>query len=146
MILIEPIREGDLKELAELYNDLFWEATDFNKMIKTFEWIQSNPNYIVLGAKQDGRLVGTLMGIVSPVMMGQCKPFMFIESVIVSKNYRKMGIGRLLMHEIEQIAKERECFLIQFVSSAHRKEAHQFYEALGYNVNKVQGFRKILEG
>lgn len=144
MILIERIREGDLQELAELYNDLFQEATDCDKMVKTFEWIQSNPNYIVLGSKQDGKLVGTLMGIVCPVMMGQCKPFMFVESVIVSKNCRNMGIGRLLMHEIEHIARERECFLIQLVSSGHRKEAHQFYEALGYNVDKVRGFRKIL--
>ena len=144
MISIELIRKDDLEELAILYNDLFWEITNFEKMVILFEWIQSNPNYIVLGAKLDGQLVGTLMGIVCPVMMGQCKPFMFIESVIVSKDYRKMGIGRSLMDEIERIAKKKECFLIQFVSSANRKEAHQFYEVFGYNENNVQGFRKIL--
>jgi GNAT superfamily N-acetyltransferase len=144
MIKIEAIKKSDLNQLANLYDDLFWEKTNLISMHETFEWIQSNPNYIVLGAKMDDNLVASLTGILCPVMMGQCRPFMFIESVIVSHNYRKLGIGRRLMEEIERIAREKNCYLIQFVSSDHRKEAHQFYEAIGYNVDKVRGFRKIL--
>lgn len=144
MIKIESIKKCDLSQLANLYDELFWEKTDLTSMQGTFEWIRTNPNYIVIGAKMDGKLVGSLTGIVCPVMMGQCKPFMFVESVIVSQNYRKLGIGRRLMEEIELIARERNCYLIQFVSSAHRKEAHRFYEELGYDIDKVRGFRKIL--
>ena len=31
-----------------------------------------------------------------------------------------------------------------FISDAHRKEAHQFYESLGYKLDEVQGFKKYL--
>jgi len=78
-------------------------------------------------------------------MLGDCKPFMFIESVIVSTKYRGKGIGRKLIEEIELQAKRRDCYLIQFVSSGYRKEAHKFYEAVGYKLGFVEGFRKILK-
>jgi len=143
MIRIEPITKSELTDLAELYNDLFLEKTNLQKMQETFDLIQSNTNHTVLGAKINGLLVGSLIGYICPVMLGQCKPFMFIESVIVSNDYRKHGIGKMLMSEIERIARKHNCFLIQLVSSSHRTEAHQFYETLGYDAG-VKGFRKIL--
>ena len=89
MIIIQPINKSELTELAQLYDDLFFEKTNLLKMQETFEEIQLNSSCTVLGAKIDGHLVGTLIGYICPVMMGQCKPFMFVESVVVSKDYKK---------------------------------------------------------
>lgn len=46
------------------------------------------------------------------------------------------------MAEIERIAKERNCGYMILVSGDQRKEAHRFYEKLGFGDEKVQGYRK----
>ena len=65
-----------------------------------------------------------------------------IHLLAVDKKFRNRGVGKQLMKKIEEIAKKMGCKNIQFVSSAHRKGAHKFYESLGYKLDEVQGFRK----
>ncbi|MDQ0088526.1 ribosomal protein S18 acetylase RimI-like enzyme [Paenibacillus anaericanus] len=84
------------------------------------------------------------MGIICHDFVGECKPFMVIENVIVSNRARRQGIGKKLMLEIERIAKERDCYYIILVSGEQRKEAHVFYEKLGFKDEKVEGYRKHL--
>jgi len=74
----------------------------------------------------------------------ECKPFMVIENVIVKSAWRGRGIGVRLMEAIEETGRQRECYFTMFVSGGHRKEAHQFYEAIGYDLDFVQGFKKYL--
>ena len=50
----------------------------------------------------------------------------------------------MLMEEIENIGRIRDCFYTMFVSGSRRKEAHLFYEAVGYDLDLVQGFKKYL--
>ncbi|MNO01656.1 putative acetyltransferase [compost metagenome] len=69
---------------------------------------------------------------------------MVIENVVVSNRIRRQGIGKKLMTMIEKIAQERNCYYIIFVSGGQRKEAHTFYEKLGFRDEQVEGFRKHL--
>jgi len=64
--------------------------------------------------------------------------------VIVENAWRGRGIEARLMEEIEGIGRKRECYYTMFVSGVHRKEAHQFYDAIGYDLDFVQGFKKYL--
>lgn len=82
------------------------------------------------------------MGIICYDLVGECKPFMVIENVIVSPNVRRQGIGKKLMLGIEKIAKERDCYYMIFVSGEQRIEAHVFYEKLGFKEENVEGYRK----
>ena len=84
------------------------------------------------------------MGIICYDLVDQCKPFMVIENVIVSSQAQRKGVGQQLMLRIEQIARDRECGYIILVSGAQRKEAHLFYEKMGYREEQVEGFRKHL--
>ena len=143
-ISIRPVKIDELDELAELYRELAGKGTDPGKMKKHFEWMQSNPDYIVLGAKGAGELIGSLMGIVCQDIVGECRPFMVIENVIVSRRYRRRGIGKRLMRKIEEIARERNCYYIMFVSKSQRGEAHRFYESLGYGLDFARRFKKYL--
>jgi ribosomal protein S18 acetylase RimI-like enzyme len=144
MIEIKRIESNDLKDLSLLFEELSGKKTDFEIMVKNFEWINKNEDYIILGANYNGELVGSLMGIICHDLVGECKPFMVIENVIVSNNLRGKGIGKKLMTEIEKIGKERNCYYIMFVSGSQRKDAHKFYESLGYKLDEVQGFKKYL--
>lgn len=144
MVSIQLIKVDDLTELAKLYRELAGKRTNARKMKLSFQWMQSNPDYIVLGATSDGKLQGSLMGIVCHDLVGECRPFMVVENVIVSGGRRRQGAGRRLMQAMERIARRRRCYYIMFVSKSRRKEAHRFYESLGYRLDLVQGFKKYL--
>lgn len=144
MITIKQISGEMLPDLALLFQELSGNSTNISKMAENFEWMQQNPEYILLGAFSDQALVGSLMGIICRDLVGECKPFMVIENVIVSGECRGRGIGKELMLTIEKMARERECYYIFFVSGAKRKEAHRFYESLGYRLDEVQGFKKFI--
>lgn len=144
MVTLQLATVDDLKSLAQLYEELIGEQTDFFKMKENFALMEVNPNYILLIAKEDNLVIGSVMGIICLDIVGKCKPFMVIENVVVKSTWRGRGIGTMLMEELEEIGRKRNCFYTMFVSGGHRKEAHQFYKALGYDLDSVQGFKKYL--
>lgn len=56
----------------------------------------------------------------------------------VSKEYRKNGIGRLLLNECEKWAKSIGAGFIRANSGEYRFDAHTFYRNSGYNNEKKQ--------
>jgi ribosomal protein S18 acetylase RimI-like enzyme len=145
MMQITELTEQDLESLAGLYRQFWNEESDVRKMRDTFRHLAGNPDYIFLGAKRDGQLVGSVMGIVCEELYGQCQPFMVVEDVVVDEGHQRQGIGSQLMRELEQRAKERGCGYIIFVTEQDRTTAHRFYESLGYCPDKYRGFKKRLE-
>lgn len=145
MIKIDKINENDLNELSSLYEDLSDVKTNMVKMKENFNLINANPNNLLIGAKDDnGTLLGSILSIVCNDVVGECRPFMVLENVIVKSDCRGLGVGKALINYIENYARELNCHYIIFVSSTKRKKAHKFYEALGYNLDVVQGFKKYL--
>ena len=56
------------------------------------------------------------------------------------------GIGRQLMERVEALARTHNYSFIRLSSASHRKEAHVFYEHIGYEGNKTQKrFLKIMD-
>ena len=144
MLTLQVATSDDLESLAQLFEELSGGETDLCKMKENFTFMASNPNYIVLTAKEDNLVVGSVMGIICLDLVRQCRPFMVIENVVVKSAWRGRQIGARLMEEIEKIGRQRECYYTMFVSGGHRKEAHQFYKSVGYDLDLVQGFKKYL--
>ena len=144
MVTIREIEADSLLALSELYTELINKSTDFNKLEAVYKVIKADSHYILLGAYIEGELLGSVMGIICYDLVGECKPFMVIENVVVSSRARRQGVGQKLMAAMEVIARERDCWYIILVSGEQRKEAHIFYEALGYREEKVEGYRKHL--
>jgi len=143
MLKIDRISRNDLPELAELFKELTGNEQFIQRMEKNYFLIENNNDYIILGAKIDNRLAGSLMGIVCLDFADECRPFMLIENVVVLKQFQGQGIGKELMRCIENICIERNCSYNLFVSGSHRKDAHEFYKSIGYELNVVQGFKKF---
>lgn len=119
--------------------------TDIERLRDVFAFIDSNPDYTLIAAKdKQGNLLGSLLGIICCDVVGDCKPFMVIENVIVKSACRGQGVGRQLMEYIEAWGRQRGCYYAMLVSSANRKIAHQFYASVGYGQTPVQGFKKYL--
>jgi predicted N-acetyltransferase YhbS len=145
MITIEKATYGDIEDLTKLYEELLGRETNLQKFIESFNLIDSNNNYTLVVAKdKDKNIVGSILGIICYDLGGDCKPFMVIENLIVKNGYRGMGIGKQLMTFLEELAQERNCYFTMLESTYRRKEAHKFYEAIGYANDVVKGFKKYL--
>ncbi|MCR8845895.1 GNAT family N-acetyltransferase [Paenibacillus sp. SC116] len=144
-VTIECLTIDDLEALVELYKELVDHELHVDQIKTQFLRLQNNEDYYIIGAKNEaGQLMGTAMGIVCHDLLLDCRSFMVIENVVVSSNYRGLGIGKLLMERIEQLAIERDCYRTQLFSSAVRLAAHPFYESIGYDRESSIGFVKYL--
>ncbi|MBE9044186.1 GNAT family N-acetyltransferase [Pleurocapsales cyanobacterium LEGE 10410] len=61
-----------------------------------------------------------------------------IGGLIVDRNFRGYGIGRLLLQRGETWAQQQGCNLIQVRSRTTRQQAHTFYQDVGYEPYKTQ--------
>lgn len=68
--------------------------------------------------------------------------YLYLDYVCTDSDYRRMGIGKLLMDECEKFAKDNGCAYIKFTSSYKRKDAHAFYINLGYSIIESAVFKK----
>ncbi|OBZ14658.1 GNAT family N-acetyltransferase [Bacillus sp. FJAT-27264] len=144
MVILKEIETDDLDALNDLYHELVERAAERSKLEEVFKLVKADNRYILLGAFIDGELVGSVMGILCYDLVGDCRSFMVIENVVVSSRARRQGVGKKLMVRMEEIARERDCYYMILVSGEQRKEAHIFYETLGFRDEKVEGYRKHL--
>lgn len=138
-MIIEKLKIEDVPDLLVLYRTLVPFELSIEKSFETYKEILMNENYSLLVAKEDNRVLGSALGIC-------CKsltvPFLVIEDVIVKEGLRGKGIGRKLMESLDEFAKRKHCEYAILVSSGFRKEAHKFYDSVGFK-DSVRGFRKI---
>ena len=101
--------------------------------IRAFEKIEKDPNHELVAAELDGEIVGTLHLTFIPSISYQGGLRALVESVRVDRKYRGQGIGTEMMRWVINRAREREAYLLQLTTHRSRKDAHRFYERLGFN-------------
>jgi len=143
MIEIRKATKSDVEGLNQLYFQLsngdHGLSPDFPVI---FAQMQEDSSYhLMVAIDENMRVIGSLLGIVCKSLADNYEAFLVIEDVIVDKEYRRAGVGRALFEKMDEIAHENNCAYSILVSSGFRKEAHQFYENMGYS-DSVIGFRK----
>ena len=134
---IEP---GDLPQLAGLLEALTGLATPLANLEPAYARMARHPDYHLVGVRDGDRLAGAVCGLVCLDCVGTCRPYLVVENLIVAESFRRRGVGRLLMEELESRARRRGCFYAMLVSGRGRVAAHGFYAALGYE--EQAGFKK----
>ncbi len=61
-----------------------------------------------------------------------------IMGIAVDSSYKRNGIGKALLHQVELWAKETGASGIRLVSGAERTDAHAFYRKCGFSGDKKQ--------
>jgi GNAT superfamily N-acetyltransferase len=139
------IRQAEIKDaerIAILGENLGYAVTN-QQVEQRLTKIQNNDAHIVYVATLENQYVigwahaHTCDSILTPVCL--------LLGLVVDKDYRHRGIGRVLVQQIEQWA-----FLMGFEgvllrSNIKRQEAHLFYEKIGYtNIKQSFTFYKKL--
>lgn len=71
------------------------------------------------------------------------RTFLSIDSLIVNEAHRRHGIGRRLMHDIEQWAADRAIATIELNVYASNQPAMRLYEELGYSLLSQRMEKKL---
>lgn len=141
-MLIEKLKMEDIPQLLELYKELTPHTNSKEQSSEIYKEILEDKSYLVLVAKEENIIIGSAFGVIVKSLAVGGNPFLVIEAVIVKEGFRKLGVGRKIFNELDVFAKKNKCAYSILVSSASRKEAHKFYENLGF-IDEVMGFRKI---
>ena len=66
----------------------------------------------------------------------------YVDYVCVSTNFRRMGIGKMLLNEAYRIAKENNALYLQLTCSRFRMAAHALYLSCNFVKRESDIFRK----
>ncbi|MCM1226208.1 MAG: GNAT family N-acetyltransferase [Clostridium sp.] len=141
-IEFEELQECDLKECYDLCMKSFNEDFAFSDIEETYKMCRNDPHYHFIVGKLDGKIVAyTSMNIFHNLFDGK-RPIATLWYVCVDESRRRMGIGRRLFEEIENIAKDNNCEIIYFTCLHDNRKAQQFYKSMGYSEDKEKAFVK----
>ena len=132
--------EADAEVVAELSAQLDYpvEVEVVRSRLKQFA---ANPEHSVLVAEHHGHVCGWVHAHVQQSLVGGARGE--ILGLVVAREVRRAGIGRLLMQEAERWVCDRGLDMMVLRSNVKRPESHTFYPALGYEHFRTQAaYRK----
>lgn len=141
---IRECRTEDFDAVAKLLHQLWPDKIFDRRALKhVYEHALGSAQQKLIVGLVDGKLVG-FCSLTIKNNLWVCGNLGTVDELIVDANYRRTGIGKQLINKIFQIAIENNCKRIELDSSFHRKEAHRFYESIGFK-SRALWFTKILE-
>ncbi len=122
-ITIRAMAAGDTQRVADIENNSFsqpWSQRDFDNTL-------SSDNYIYIVAEDNGSIVG-YCGCVMAADEGD------ITNIAVIPDYRRMGIGAMLINTILRLAGEHGMTSVFLEVRESNEPARLLYESRGFEV------------
>ena len=141
-IIYRKANSQDLEEIINLLIDddlgkLRQKSFEDNieKYTDVFEKINNDSNQYIVIVELDNKIMGTchLTFMQSLTFNGSLR--VNIEAVRVKKDFRDLGIGKLMIKKSIEIAKENGVKIIQLTTNKSRIKAKKFYEDLGFEAS-----------
>jgi ribosomal protein S18 acetylase RimI-like enzyme len=131
--------ESDLAGLLELYEHLIAEdhSASLETQKQTFRKMLSYPGLSVSIGHIGKILVASCTLVVIPNLTRGCASYAVIENVITHTDYRGMGNGEKIMNQAIVHAWDASCYKVMLMSGSQNKNAHAFYQRLGFQKNKI---------
>ena len=137
---LRDAKPSDAPRVTELIRELGHEIgeEDVRKNLKALKKSGEIPFLATLGDEVVGLIGRHLM-----VTVHRPRPVDRIPILIVAKDARKHGLGRMLVEAAEQWMRKQGCQLVEVTSNDSRAEAHAFYRHLGYERTSIRFFKKL---
>ena len=132
---IRQATAADLPEVLALYAQ---PDMDNGKVLmeaearKIFAQFAHYPNYRLFVALDGTTVVGTYALLVMHNLAHRGTPSAVAEDVVVAEARQGQGIGRQMMAHAADQARAAGCYKLALSSNRKRKQAHAFYESLGF--------------
>jgi GNAT superfamily N-acetyltransferase len=136
-MIIRPAVESDLPSVMRLL--LADRATHSEELppdsecyVRALREMQASGHSCTYVALVDGRIVGTFMLTFLRHLMRRGSLVAIVEAVRVDAAARGRGLGSEMMRWAIDESRRRGCSVLQLTSNLVRKDAHRFYERLGF--------------
>jgi ribosomal protein S18 acetylase RimI-like enzyme len=133
-IKVRNMAEADLPSVQPLLRQLGYGLT-LNELEQRFNLVVKSPDHSALVCETEGKVVGLLHIYGRPALEKPAEAI--IQSIVVDKAYRKVGIGNKLVAAAELWATEQGYGSIALYSRTDRDDAHAFYSQMDYRAKAV---------
>jgi GNAT superfamily N-acetyltransferase len=135
-VSIRRMERRDLEQAAKLAGQLGY-PTSLMDLASRFKRVStSTEDYLCVADTSTLQTAGWIHLHLTRTL--ESEPQVEVFGLIVDERARRSGVGRALMEEAERWARERGVATVRLRSNIVRKEAHAFYETLGYRIVKTQ--------
>jgi GNAT superfamily N-acetyltransferase len=145
---LRPARREDVPALVALFADddlgRTREGAPLEAYLAAFEAIERDPNNTVYVLDIGGKVSGCAQLTIIPGLGRRGMKRALIEAVRVTAPLRGRGLGRRLIGDLVDIARQKGCGMVQLTSDKRRTDAHRFYGALGFAASH-EGFKLMLD-
>jgi glucosamine-phosphate N-acetyltransferase len=130
-LIIRKLRKEDLQNGFLTTLDSLKQASNIEtkKAEEIFEKINSTPDYIIVVAELEGKVVGATTLLIEQKFIHNGGLVGHIEDVVVDKNHQGQKIGEKIMKFLLDIANERGCYKTILDCT---DDVKLFYEKLGF--------------
>ena len=129
-VCIRDMEGRDCLAVAAVWRNVFTPLTD-EAVIEACKKMDGDSRYRIFVADIAVDVVG-FVTTVEALALNMPNGYIKINGLAVLPEYRRRGIGKMLMERVEELARERDISRICLASGFSRTEAHKFYERLGY--------------
>jgi ribosomal-protein-alanine acetyltransferase len=127
-------RSGDAREIAEMSRDLIEQGL-------TWSWTPARVQHFITGAESSVIVARREQRIAAFAIMHLGDDVAHLNLLAVAPQYRRQGLGSLLMEWLTTTAIEAGVFRINLEVRTHNDAARSFYERLGFDqLGVVQGY------
>ncbi|MBC7788099.1 MAG: GNAT family N-acetyltransferase [Methylophilaceae bacterium] len=139
----------DIPALADLLTELFSIEKDFKpdtaKQVTGLGLMLNKPEQAVIKVARNGD--GTVIGMVSAQLVispAEGPTSAWVEDMIISKNYRAAGLGRMLLVDVLRWAQDNGATRAQLLVDTENEPAVGYYKHLGWETTQLQARRVFI--
>ncbi len=147
--LVRPARADDIPGMCGLLAELFSIESDFSpdrlKQARGLDLLLNDSSglSIVFVAEEDGEIVG-MCSAQTLVSTAEGGPVALLEDVIVRKQHRGKGIGKMLLSKVAGWCAEKSISRLQLLRDADNIDALKFYDVNGWSDTSLLCMRKYI--
>lgn len=112
---------------------------------KIFNKIKKYPNYKIFTGKMNKEIIGTFALLIIDNIGHMGAPSGLIEDLVVHPEYKRKGIGKLMVNFALDYCRNMGCYKAALSSNINREDAHAFYKALGFRLHGYSFMVDLLE-
>jgi GNAT superfamily N-acetyltransferase len=112
-------------------------AESYPQYLNAFRAIEADPNQFLLVVDDGTRIVGTLQLTFIPGLASAGLKRGQIEAVRVASDRRGEKIGEAMFNWAFEKCRREQCGIVQLTTDKTRKEAHRFYDKLGFQPSHI---------